>query len=746
MNVVKSKKILNLINDKKWNEIYNLIKANKINMIEKITNGRIISHLAAANNNSKIIEYLCDKYPYTLSSADDDGNSPTHIMIFNGNYKLFKNTIKKMPELINLINNNNESVLHLINKNNNELFRWLIINISDVNLNIIDGKGETVLLHNIKKCSNFNKNFENIKLLVQYKADIEHPKINPPLCVAIINKAINVVKYLVKNGANINSHNNEYKSPLLLSIYNKTYEISKYLIEHGANVNYFGAEGDHNPLIIALLQGDIKIIEMLINNGFNLNNHNRFMDTTLHIAFSMNPKMYNITPSLISKLLFYGNINAQNIKGTTPLHIFIRNYNWESYNLILQEKQMNIFLEDEIKKTPIFYVKNDKLDKFMEMVTHSYSKHMKYNNNIYNDHKCTTYKMHCKNRIQNKECIDIIKTHILSTKRSCPENNDKKILQDKLNVVKGNNSRHGKFNSDTFHSVIYTVEILKKYKNLGIPSQYFIHDKNMTEKIRYENLDLMITPEQRVISDLFKIYIDFFYEIFPYLIVWRSSTENYINKNIDFYLQRVLWSNKIRFIFLKLTLITSESGTHANIIIFDKKKGILERFEPYGHIPYLENNLLDNFLLKKLGHIFKKYLGLKKFEYLRPKDYLVNVGFQTISNDNDATVRKLGDPIGYCLAWTMWYLEMRLTNSEVHPIKLIKNALKIIPNYSKKDNSGFINFIRNYSTKLDEEKNLFLTRAGINKKLQYNIIFREEDYNKLIKQLVNDFEVISKKW
>jgi hypothetical protein len=94
----------------------------------------------------------------------------------------------------------------------------------------------------------------------------------------------------------------------------------------------------------------------------------------------------------------------------------------------------------------------------------------------------------------------------------------------------------------------------------------------------------------------------------------------------------------------------------------------------------------------------------------------------------------------------MWYLEMRLTNSEVHPIKLIKNALKIIPNYSKKDNSGFINFIRNYSTKLDEEKNKFLTRAGINKKLQYNIIFREEDYNKLIKQLVNDFEVISKKW
>jgi len=47
-----------LINNNKWNEIYNLIINKKVSPDEEITNGNTIAHLAAINNEHKLINYL----------------------------------------------------------------------------------------------------------------------------------------------------------------------------------------------------------------------------------------------------------------------------------------------------------------------------------------------------------------------------------------------------------------------------------------------------------------------------------------------------------------------------------------------------------------------------------------------------------------------------------------------------------------------------------------------------------------
>ncbi len=208
---------------------------------------------------------------------------------------------------------------------------------------------------------------------------------------------------------------------------------------------------------------------------------------------------------------------------------------------------------------------------------------------------------------------------------------------------------------------------------------------------------------------------------------------------------KCLESAKVRFIFFKLTLVISDSGTHANIIIFDKKRGTLERFEPYGVIPYLDSDDLDKIIKEKIGGFLEDYLKKKKKKliYYSPRDLMGDVSFQIISNDTDMEVKKLGDPTGYCLAWTFWYLEMRIQNSSIDPKELIKFSLKKIVNAKQKYRDQiFIDFIRRYAADLDNKKNKLLLQAGVDKSNVYNLAFKHNDHKKIMHKLIQEFDKI----
>ena len=62
----------------------------------------------------------------------------------------------------------------------------------------------------------------------------------------------------------------------------------------------------------------------------------------------------------------------------------------------------------------------------------------------------------------------------------------------------------------------------------------------------------------------------------------------------------------------------------------------------------------------------------KDIKIILPKDYLYDTGFQNISNDS-LNIR-LGDPGGFCLAWSLWFLELKLNNPDEDNHLLVKNA------------------------------------------------------------------------
>lgn len=345
----------------------------------------------------------------------------------------------------------------------------------------------------------------------------------------------------------------------------------------------------------------------------------------------------------------------------------------------------------------------------------------------------------CKAGINSKNCYNELKKHIFQTKRSIPLKEDQIKVNSRLNMIIGKHAVHGLFNSDTLHNMIYTILILKKYKNVGVPYQFMISDKFINDKMIAINNNLYKTIGGKIISDLVLMYLEHFFELLPYLMIWKNSSEYYIHKDLEFLIKKTLKVPYIRFVIMKLTLVTTADTTHANIILYDKVKNTLERFEPYGNVPYLESNLLDSFI-EQIG---KKYIN-NQLTYFKPKDIIGDIGFQTISNDNNPDVKKLGDPVGFCLAWTIWYLEMRVNNPDIDPKTLISNIKESILNKDKSTspNKLFIDFIRNYATGLDKQKNEFMKSAGININNIYNLVLSTKDQNRVVNKLKYEFNTL----
>ena len=113
--------------------------------------------------------------------------------------------------------------------------------------------------------------------------------------------------------------------------------------------------------------------------------------------------------------------------------------------------------------------------------------------------------------------------------------------------------------------------------------------------------------------------------------------------------------------------------------------------------------------------------------------------FQIVSSDSDPDNKKLGDPVGYCLAWCFWYLELRLKNPNIESKELVKFAFNDILQNHDKDSNQVLSYIRNYSQELDKMKNEFLKEAGINENNFYNTNFTDEELQLILSKISKEF-------
>lgn len=188
---------------------------------------------------------------------------------------------------------------------------------------------------------------------------------------------------------------------------------------------------------------------------------------------------------------------------------------------------------------------------------------------------------------------------------------------------------------------------------------------------------------------------------------------------------------KVLFILSYLHPTNTSEINHVTLVIIDKVRKVVEFFDPHGSAFQPKHFFVD--WIDEFGKLFYCSTKVNKTCFI-PKTYkFVNYAnscplysFQTISEMD--TTRSHLDPEGYCMLWSLFFLQARLSNMNIGTRELQEGIIECaenevnmyrfaIPRSNKLTLSKkFMDFIRGftlyYSNKMDEELDVLSRSLG----------------------------------
>ena len=162
----------------------------------------------------------------------------------------------------------------------------------------------------------------------------------------------------------------------------------------------------------------------------------------------------------------------------------------------------------------------------------------------------------------------------------------------------------------------------------------------------------------------------------------------------------------LRFGVIPVFLVGNQfTHAHSNILIFDFKNRTCERFEPYGFST--DDTKFDT----KMRNLLKKKFNIKYLKPLKDEDFQETEEHE-ISISAKTAKQISGDPGGYCAAWCIWYVDLRVKNPELTREELVEKINKKL----KKLETSVRTLIRNYANYLIRVRGGVLTKKGLDKK------------------------------
>jgi ankyrin repeat protein len=733
--------IFDLIKNKKFDILLEYIKKNEnIDLDIYDENYNYIIQYLVMYNEIDILKFILQHRTIRLDILDTDGRNLLYMPIKYNYYELLKILIEYDKKNIGM------SILDVRDNNNHTGLHYCII---------YDNLKAFLLLYNIQSINNINNNDNNIyNLCLQYKRTnillflLENEIKNNTNINNIINNngesilqsAINyddmkIIKFIINNTLFlkkiINNKENEYGLTALHQCIVLNYnEIVIKLIENGADINSADYLGN-TPLHYSIIEKNYEITEYLLlkmdpKNTLFYSETNMTGNTALHLFLEDDIINSNINSSegtkhkifdILLKLIENTDINIINMDGFTSLHyIAIKSlFSIPQIKKILTngKTHMNLFITNkeglnvlDMVKTTVGYK-----DEFINIAIDSYYNILKtMKNNIEpweqycaNDDLTNLLKVikginkhkNNNNNSMNKDtsyyCKDYIKKLILEKKRSIPTYKE-------LNL----NLDMGVYMEGCFYTGS-TIDILfgLLYLNINIKNSSLLLEYPLTYNKEIENYYIKMG-----LNYTFKM------EFSNIEIVWSFMKLIYPTNFDSILLNRIKQSHSSNMnIIIPLGIEvsnTSNSGSHANIIIIDYENKTIERFEPNGMNPprgfYYNPSLLNTLLKTKFSNLLPDYT------YIPPSEYLPNIGFQMYESIEDTKCKKIGDPNGFCAVWCIWWAEQRLKYNEVKPKKLAEELIK----HMKFSNKSFKKLIRNYSINIVKLRDEYLKKYDIN--------------------------------
>jgi ankyrin repeat protein len=529
------------------------------------------------------------------------------------------------------------------------------------------------------------------------------------LQLALIYKNIDLVNILIDKNININNQEKEHGLTLLhQSVINNYLLITEKILSNNGDANIQDFYGN-TPLMYAFTYNLIEHIKILINYknlNFNLSNLNG--ETSLHILLK-NLNKYNNYDDIIILLINNTDLNIQDNYGNTCLHYIINNNLLEEYLNIFETKLLNIFIKDNQNISCYDLIKNDK--KKIQIIINSFYNYLQINKNkllIDWEIWCSKEETRKLKKLDTNKCKDYIYDIIIKENRSIPKLKDYNLILDNgifvntcfytgspIDILFGLVFLYNKFKNNNLMLLIdYPLtsnpELEKYFKSLGINYNYKLDFCNFEINWSYQKL---ITPTY-----------------------------------FDFELKKIIKNNG--YLIIPLGIETS-FGSHANILFYDIKNKIIERFEPNG-ANYPKDFNYNPILMDQLLELKFKTID-PNIKLVKPNEYLPVIGFQMLENINNNKCKKIGDPNGFCGVWCIWWIYHKIKNINIPSKEL---AEKLIINI-KYQNIDFKTIIRNFSKNITDIRDDFLKsyKLDINDFIVGN--YDDNILNKLEKDIIN---------
>lgn len=165
---------------------------------------------------------------------------------------------------------------------------------------------------------------------------------------AVKSGDIKKIQQLIYKRYDVNAEDQDGMTPLLYAIESKNANIVNLLIQNGANVDNKNTHG-HKPLFCAVVMDDpdIAIIQLLVKSGANVNVKDKDGVAPLLLWAISSNKSVNIIQFLVES---GANVDAKNAVGNTPLFYAIKIKNPDIIEFLVQQGA-NINAQDAQGKT-----------------------------------------------------------------------------------------------------------------------------------------------------------------------------------------------------------------------------------------------------------------------------------------------------------------------------------------------------------------------------------------------------------
>jgi len=690
--------ILKLVNKKEWDKVIKKLK----DIDQAIWNEFRLIHYAVIQNDIKLFDKLIKKKA-KLNLINVNSETIAHIAATNGYIELFKKIIKLEPKLIYNKNNVEDTVLHLI-ADNVELLK-IVFSEKSINWPYIFKQKNKSGLTALNLSIAFG-DYNSVKMFLEHPdVNLEEPIDNIPIINLIKydhysnQEKIKLLELYVKNKGDINVIDSTGNNPLFAAVYTNNFTLFKKIIELGGDIDYMSPISTIHVLreaYMGSLENDnlTMINHALKQKKLDFNKRDKYLDTFGH--YILLNRIYNnqgnlkIDKKVLKKI---NDFNTPNVDGNTILHL-ICIIGWKKYKKVLEGKVLDIFIKNLENLSVINYISEEEKEDFVLFIA---------TNNLKLEKKTV-------NEANIKKTIEIM----FKKEDSVPESLKEKIDIDLVN--KQSFAYYSTYEATIREVLIYSIYLLNKYK------------KHLTIPIKDSYVQDLFSLDLRKTTDIMLQKTDIYHpEILDYILFWEDKDNYYISDNLFNLIENMIKKDK-RNIFLYLSIGSPETMLHANVIYIDLKNKQIERFDPYGNIEKEYSDNIDNVLGKEFSKIDGfKYIGTS---------YMGVTSFQTISRETDIHRKKFGDLGGFCLAWCIWFIELRLKNPDIDSKVLVEKTIKKMI----KNKIEFIEFVRNYASALDKYLRKFLQKSGIKKKNIYNQLHNNEDYHKIKNKIYSEFK------